>query len=128
MCAVEIVHADAVDLEQKRPAVGKPACHQILHHLLLAVDGDALVDQRLEIDAVQLAVDADIDAAVQNAFALHPIADAHVDEQIGGPVLDQSGADAVLDVIAAAVLDDDAVDAGKVQQPRQHQARPAPLR
>jgi len=47
--------------------------------------------------------------------------------QIGGPVLDQPGADAVLDVVAAAVLDDDRGNAGKVQQPPQHQpGRPGP--
>ena len=113
--------ADAVDLEQQRPAIGEPAHHHILHDFLLAVDGDALVDQRLEIDAVQIAVDADIDAPVQHAFALHALADAELGQQIGGPMLDQAGADAVLDVIAAAVLDDDGLDAGKMQQPRQHQ-------
>ena len=114
--------ADAVDLEQQRPAIGKSALHQILHHLLLAVDGDALVDQRLEIDAVQVAIDADIDAPVQVcAFGFHALADAHLGQQIGGPMLDQSGADAVLDVIAAAIFDDDRLDAGEVQQPRQHQ-------
>ncbi len=60
---------------------------------------------------------------VQNAFALHARADAGIDQQIGGPMLDQPGANTVLDVIAAAVLDDDAIDAGKMQKPRQHQAR-----
>ena len=113
--------ADTVDLEQQRPAIGEPALHQILHHFLLAVDGDALVHQRLEIDTVQLAIDADIDAVVENAFAFHALADAQLGQQIGGPMLDQAGADAVLDVIAAAVLDDDGLDAGKMQQPRQHQ-------
>jgi len=37
-------------------------------------------------------------------------------------MLDQPGADAVLDVIAAAILNDDGLDAGEMQQPRQHQA------
>ena len=43
----QIVDADAIDLEQQRPAVGEPPRHQILHHLLLAVDGDALVRSAL---------------------------------------------------------------------------------
>ncbi len=115
------MHADAVGFEQQRPAVSQPSLHQILHDFLLAVDGDALVDQRLEIDAAQVAIDADINAPMQDAFALHPFADADVGQKIGGPVLDQSGADAVLDVIAAAVFEDDRFDAGEMQQPRQHQ-------
>ena len=49
----QIVNADVVDLEQQRPAVGEPLLDQVVHHLLLVVDGDALVDQRLEVDAVQ---------------------------------------------------------------------------
>ena len=59
---------------------------------------------------------------------LHARADADLGQQIGGPMLDQSGADAVFDVIAAAIFDDDRLDALQVQQPRQHQARPALLR
>src|SRR5450759_2699579 len=64
---------------------------------------------------------------MQDAFALHALADARLAQQIGGPMLDQPGADAVLDVIAAAILDDDALDTREVQQPRQHQpGRPCP--
>ena len=58
----------------------------------------------------------------RHAFALHPLADADVDQKIDGPVLDQSGTDTVLDVVAAAVFDDDRFNAGEMQQPRQHQA------
>ena len=118
----QLMHADAVDLEQQRPAVDQSLRHQILHHLLLAVDGDEFADQRLEFDAVQFAIDADIDAAVALTLALHARADADIDQKFGGPMLDQPGADAVLDVIAAAVLDDDGFDALQMQQPRQHQA------
>ena len=120
--------ADVVDLEQQRPAVGEPALNQILHHLLLAVNGDALVHQRLEIDAVQVAVDADIDAPMQHAFALHALADANIAEEIGGPMLDQAGANAVFDVVAAAIFDDDRLDALQVQKPSPASGRRAPLR
>ena len=39
-----VMHADIVDFEQQRVAIGQPLRHQVLHHFLLAVDGDALVD------------------------------------------------------------------------------------
>ena len=54
---------------------------------------------------------------------MHALADADIDQEIGGPVLDQPGADAVVDILFAAVLDDDGIDALQVQEPRQHQAR-----
>ena len=117
----QVANADTIDLEQQRPAVGKPAHDQVLHHFLLSVDGHALVDQGFEIDAVQAAIDADIDAPVQQAFGLHPLPDPDLCQQVGGPMFDQPGADAVLDVVAATVFDDDRFDAGKMQQPRQHQ-------
>ena len=44
--AGEIVHAHIACLEQNLAAVGEPPLDQILHHLLLAVDGDALADER----------------------------------------------------------------------------------
>ena len=60
---------------------------------------------------------------MQQAFALHARADAELDQKIRGPVLDQPGANAIFDIVAAAVLDDDRRNALQVQQPRQHQPR-----
>ena len=42
----QVVHADIVDLEQQRPAVGEPPRDQVFHDLLLPVNRDALVHQR----------------------------------------------------------------------------------
>ena len=105
--AGEIVDADVGDLEQDLSAVGEPAGDQVLHHLLLAVDRDALADQLAEIDVVQRAVEAEMHAVVEQALALHALADAGLDQQVARPLLDQAGADAALDVVAAAVLQDD---------------------
>ena len=83
--AGEVVHADVVDLEQDLSAVGKPPRDQVLHHLLLAIDGDALADQLAEIDVVQRAVEAEMDAVVEHPLALHALADAGLDQQIARP-------------------------------------------
>ena len=82
---------------------------------------DALADQLAEIDVVQRAAEAEIDAVVEHAFALHARADAGLDQQVARPLLDQAGADAALDIVAAAVLQDDGLDAREVQEMRQHQ-------
>ena len=63
----------------------------------------------------------EIDPVVEHAFALHALADAGVDQEVGRPLLEQAGADAALDIVAAAVLQDDGFDAGEVQEMRQHQ-------
>ncbi len=58
-----------------------------------------------------LAVEAEIIAVVEHGLALHAVADAGFGQHVGRPLLDQAGADALLDIVAAAVLDDDRVDA-----------------
>jgi hypothetical protein len=102
-------------------AVGEPPRDQVLHQLLLAVDGHALADQLAEIDIVQGAAEGEIDAVVEHAFTLHARADAGLDEKVARPLLDQSGADAAFDVVAAAVLQDHAIDALEVEEVREHQ-------
>ena len=48
-------------------------------------------------------------------------------EEVARPLLEQAGADAALDIVAAAVLQDDGFDAREVQEMRQHQpGRPGP--
>ena len=81
-----------------------------------------LFDQLLEVEPVDVAVDADIDSPMRQAFALHARADTRLNQQVRRPMLHQPGADAVIDVLFAAVLDDDGLDALQVQEPRQHQA------
>src|SRR5262249_1829041 len=68
-----------------------------------------------------------MDPVVDLGLALHARAHAGVDEEVGRPLLEQPGADAALDVVAAAVLEDHGRDAFEVQEMRQHQpGRPGP--
>src|SRR5215813_6554085 len=119
--AAKIVNAHVARLEQNLAAVGEPPRDQVLHHLLLAVDGHALADELAEIDVVQGAAEGKIDAVVEHALALHARADAGFDQEVARPLLDQAGADAALDIVAAAVFQDDALHALEVEEMRQHQ-------
>src|SRR5216684_4671343 len=119
--ACEIVYADVDRLEQDRSAVGQPPRDQVLYHLLLAVDGHALPDQLAEIDVVQGAAEGEIDPVVKHGFALHALADAGLGEEVARPLLDQAGADAALDIVAAAALQDHRLDALEVQEMGEHQ-------
>ena len=52
---------------------------------------------------------------------MQPVADAGVDQRVDGVLLEDAGADARLDVLPRAVLQDDGVDALQVQEPREEQ-------
>src|SRR5262249_9199788 len=91
---------------------------------LLSVDGDALVDQVAKVDAVQLPAEVEKDAAMEHGLAPHALADAELDQEIGHPLLQEPRPDPMLDVVAAAVLDDDRIDSGAAQ----HQRQPEPGR
>src|SRR5262249_23204549 len=117
----EIVHAHVLDLEQYLATVGEAAGNEILHDFLLAINGYTLADQLAKIDVMQRAAEAEADAVMRQPFPLHALANADLDQKIARPLLDQAGADAALDVIATAVLQDDRVDACKVQKMREHQ-------
>jgi len=60
---------------------------------------------------------------MQHAFPLHSRAGADVDQKIGRPMLDEAGPNPVFDVVAAAIFNDDRLNAVQVQQPCKHQAR-----
>ena len=64
----------------------------------------------------------ELDAVVDDPLALHPLPHARLDEQVGCALLEHARADAVLDVLAAAVLEHDRLDALALEQPGEHQA------
>ena len=58
---------------------------------------------------------------VDDALAIHAPADSRAPQQLGGARLEHPGADPRLDVLAAAVLEHDRVDAFEVEQVRERQ-------
>ena len=112
------------------PAVREPRGDQILHHLVLAVDGDrATAGELAQRDAVALALELQVDAVVDEPFAVHPLADAERAQQIDRSLLEHAGAQSALDVRAVATLDDDRVDAVACEQTcaSMSPAGPAPM-
>jgi hypothetical protein len=72
-------------------------------------------------DAVALAPELELDAVVDDALALHPSADACVPQQVDRALLEHARADPALDVVAAAVLEHDRLDALAREQLGQRQ-------
>ena len=65
---------------------------------------------------------------MQHAFTLHACAGTNVDQKIGGPMLDEPGTNAVFDVVAAAIFDNDRLNALQVQKPSPASGRRGPRR
>src|SRR4051812_29787515 len=120
--AVDALEAEVGDLEADVAARLEAAGDEVLDDLLLAVDGDRPpAGQPAQVDPVALAVEAQLDAVMDEPLACQAVAEPGLGQELDGALLEDAGADAVLDVLAAAGLEDDGVDALEVQEVRQHQ-------
>src|SRR5207247_2438658 len=98
--------------EEQGVALVEPNPDQILHHLGLAVDDDArAAGEVAQWDAVALAVELQLDAVMDDALAPQPLAGPGGGEHVDGALLEDAGADPMLHVVAAAILEHDGLDA-----------------
>ena len=85
---------------------------EIFDDFMLGVNGDAFTGGEVrEIDMVRAAVESEIDAMVDEADLVKARTEAEAVHQVDSSLLEHSGADALFDVLAAAILDDDGIDA-----------------
>ena len=121
--ALEVVQLDVAHLIEQHAVGGLSRGEQILHHLLLAVDGDRPpAGQLREGDAMTGAVETQLEAVMDETLPPHPLAHSCLSHQLDGVVLEHPGAHALLDVLLAPVFEDDRVDAGQGEELREHQA------
>src|SRR6185369_3300044 len=119
LVGVEVANRDAFDAEADVAARCEARGDEVLDHLVLGVHSDrAPAGEHRQIDTVALTAEAELDAVMEHAFALHPFADARFAEQIDGTLLQHPRANRALDVLARAVFEHDGVDPLKVQQVR----------
>ena len=114
--ALDPLDHDAGDLEADVAAVGEPGRDEVLHDLLLPVDGDALADEAGEVDPVVAALEAQRDPLVRHALAVEPLGQPDLAQQLDGGVFQHPRAHPLLDVGAAARLQHDGLDPGAGQQ------------
>ncbi len=122
---VEVVHRDGRGLEEERQGGRQPCLDQVLDDLGLAIDHDRPSGELVHRDVVALTVELQVDPAVDDPVATHSFPDARVAQQVDRPLLEHAGADAVLDVLAAAALEHDRLDPLACEQLGQRQARRA---
>ena len=117
------MHRDVRRLEEKRPLRRDTSRDEVLDDLLLAVDRDAPAREVGERDPVPAPFETQLDAVMDDALAVETLRHADLRQQVDGSLLEHARPDALLDVLAAARLEDDGVDALQVQQVRKRQTR-----
>ena len=99
---------------------------EVFHDLGLSVDDDRSAAREVaQRYAMTLAIELELDAVVDDPLAPEPLSRACVDEQIGDRLLEHAGANALLDVLPAAVLEHDRLDAFAVEQLGEREPRRA---
>jgi hypothetical protein len=90
------VHAHVLDLEAQVAAGRGGGGDEVLDHLLLPVDGDGPAARQVaQRDAVAAAVEAQLDAVMDEALALEPLAQPGRPQQVHRALLEHAGAHAV---------------------------------
>ena len=120
--ALGLLDGNALDLEQERQPGVEPRRDQVLHHLGLAVEDDRASGQLAHRHVVALALELEVDAAVDDPLAVEALADSRVAQEVGGALLEHARTEPVLDVVARAVLEHDRLDALAGEQLRERQA------
>src|SRR5580704_4577455 len=89
---------------------------------MLRINGDGFsAGEVREINAMCALVEAKIHTVMHQSFALQPFAYAGFFQQVNGALFENSGAHALLDVLAAAIFQDYGFDAVEMQQMRKNQ-------
>ncbi len=114
---IETVKADIWDRIQGGQPGRFAGVHQIMSDLGLAVDHDLLAAaERVNVDAVPAAVEAQFNAMMGQTFRFEPLIDTRLSEQVDSTLLQNACADAAEDMGLAAQLEHDVADAFPVQQ------------
>jgi hypothetical protein len=92
---------------------------KVLHDFGLSVDRDRSFHEPGEVDAKEFAIEGYVCPHVNQALALHARVDAQSPEQIDGCPFEHAGAHAPLDVRAPMLLQDDAGNAGLMENERE---------
>ena len=111
------VDADRLGFEADVAARVEARLDQVYDDLLLAVDEDRPPDERVEVDVVAAAVEVEVDAAMDERFAIHPPTHARRPQELRCAVLQHARAHPRLGVTAIALFQHDRPDAAVIPKP-----------
>ena len=111
--AVEVMQRDIRDIELERGIGGHARGHQILDDFMLRIDGDRMAGEFGQRDASALAFERQLEAVMQRAFGLHPLAETGFVQQVHRALFEHARANRRFDVAAAARFEHDGFDAAQ---------------
>jgi hypothetical protein len=115
--AVQIMNTERFGFEEDFSTGVEAGGDEIFDDFVLGVDSDGFAAGEFgEIDTVAGVDETQLDAVVHQTFALQTGADAGVDQEIDGAFFENAGADALLDIIAAASFGDGGFDSLQVEK------------
>ncbi len=124
LLGVKVVETDGFGLEDDLPARVEPGGDEVLDDLVLAVHRDRTPSGELvHVDAVALPTEPQLDAVMDHTLLLHTVTDTRLVQQVDRVLLQHARPDPLLDVVAAADLEHDRLDALQVQKVREHKPR-----
>src|ERR1700733_3615646 len=119
---IDIMKRHLAAFEAHISPVSQTKGDQILHHLVLSIDGHVLAREFYERDSVQQAVRSQVDAIMAQAFAIETFAGARLAQHLDAGVFQYPGPDSLLAIIAGSCFENDGADAIEVKQVGKHQA------
>src|SRR5580658_3705708 len=104
---INIVKRHFAAFETHIPSVCQTTGDQILHHLVLSIDGYVLAREFYEGDSVQYAIRSQVDAVMAQAFAVETVADTRVAQHLDAGMFEHPGPDSFLAIIAGPCFEND---------------------
>ncbi|CAH1651302.1 hypothetical protein CHELA17_20407 [Chelatococcus asaccharovorans] len=123
MRGVEIVQDDALGAIDRGRL---PRRHQVPCDLSLPVYHHLASDEPRKVEAMTITVKAEFDAVMNEPLDMEALPDLGAVHEIDGALFQNAGPDAAEHVAFAPALQDDGIDAGKLQQSTPRPAGPAP--
>ena len=122
LIALNTLQANVFCLKNNLAAMGKTCGNKVLGDFGLAIDHHGCpTGQFFDVHMGALAVQADVDAAVDDAFFFHPRINANPFHQANRPHFQNTRTNAAFDIVAAFAFKDHRRNALHMQQMRQQQ-------
>ena len=105
------------------PSAGRDAgVVQVFQNFVLRINRNSLSPGKfLKINSMTAPSEAQLDPMMNQAFAILPLPDTHLREQVNRSLFQHARPDALLGILAAAIFDDDGVDPLQIQKVREHE-------
>lgn len=88
------MHTDVLNFKKNLAAGRDPSIVEVFQNFVLSINRNAFsIGEILKINTMALAPEAQLDPVVHQAFRVHPLANAHLGEQVNCPLLQHPGAD-----------------------------------